>query len=341
MSGNWRTRTLRTVSTGRGIEEGEMDKFNSWETYCAMCDVFEVRFVPGEEIPEKALYFLSEANPHVWADEGSADPAIYSEFRRMFEAAFPEGAAEPWASAEVVKEFLASMQELYRFVDDYSDDPDVDFWAVFDEVTEEMSWPHFFGVEPFVGKVNPKALQDDELALLRSLVGGTMGKYQHGSSVHMGNGVWEYVGVEVDGAMYELSATNVCVAYYKDLEDYCPLRFRKLGEGEEVGLGIVGEAHVDEPVGKAVADVLVCTETEVSYRDERSFSNVDSRAVAFVFEDGDELVLDRGWYFQEMIDILRGPGSIGKVRPDADGHGHEENGHRYRTEHAISWRSLA
>ena len=318
-----------------------MEKFNAWETYCAMCDVFEVRFVPGEDIPEKARYFLSEANPHIWQGETSGDPAIYSEFRQMFEAAFPDGAAQPWESAEVVKDFLVSMQELYRFVDDISDDPDVDFWAVFDEVTEELSWPHFFGIEPFIGKVNPKVFQEDELALLGSLVGGTMGKYQHGSSVHMGNGAWEYVGVEVDEVMYELSATNVCVAYYKDLEDYCPLRFRKLAEDEQVGLGIVGEVHIDEPIGKAISDVLVCTETEISYRDGRALSNIDSRAVAFVFDDGDELVFDRGWFFQEMIEMLRGPGSIEKVEPDEDEAEHESQGHIYRDEHTISWRSLA
>lgn len=316
-------------------------KFGAWDTFCAMYDVFEDKFEPGSDLPEKALYFLSEANPRLWADEGSGDPAIYSEFREMFEKAFPEGAAEPCESADVVEDFLASMQDLYKFVDDISDDPDVDFWAVFDEVTEELSWPHFFGIEPFVGEVNPKKLQGGEVELLRSLIGGSMGKYQHGSNVHMGNGVWEFVGVEVDGVMYELSATNVCVSWYKDLEDYCPLRFRRLADVESVGLGLVGETHVDVPVGKQVADVMVCTEVEASYRDERAGYCVDSRAVAFVFDDGDQLVFDRGWYFQEMIDILRGPDAIRQVKPGEDEDGYEEGGHIYRSEHTIRWESLA
>ena len=147
-----------------------MKKFGAWETYCAMIDVLETRFTPGDDVPEKALYFLSEANPHIWQGEVSGDPAIYSEFRQMFEAAFPEGEAEPGMADDVVKDFLASMQELYRFVDDMSDDSDVDFWAVFDEVTEELSWPHFFGVEPAIGEVNPKVLQDEEIALRRPLI---------------------------------------------------------------------------------------------------------------------------------------------------------------------------
>lgn len=318
-----------------------MKKFGAWETYCAMIEALETRFPPGGDVPEKARYFLSEANPHVWRGETSGDPAIYSEFREMFEAAFPERKAEPGMSDDVVKDFLSSMQELYKFVDDISDDPDVDFWAVFDEITEELSWPHFFGIEPYIGKVNPKVLQCGEIELLRSLIGGTMNRYQHGSSVHMGNGVWEYVGVEVDGAMYELSATNVCVSYYKDLEDYCPLRFRKLAAGESVGIGLVGEVHVDKPVGKVIADVRICNETEISYCDERSYRNVDTRAVAFLFEDGDQLVFDRGWYFQEMIDMLSGPDAINRVEPNEDELGHEENGHFYRDEHSIEWRSLA
>lgn len=135
-----------------------MEKFSAWETYCAMIDVLETRFPSGGDVPEKARYFLSEANPHILQGETSADPAIYSEFRQLFMAAFPEGKAEPGVSDDVVKDFLASMQELYKFVDNISDDPDVNFWVVFDEVTEELSWPHFFGIEPFIGKVNQKVL---------------------------------------------------------------------------------------------------------------------------------------------------------------------------------------
>ena len=318
-----------------------MEKFGAWETYCAMVDVLETRFPPGDDVPEKARCFLSEANPHIWQGEVSADPAIYSEFRQMFEAAFPEGNAEPGVSDDVVKDFLANMQELYRFVDNISDDPDVDFWEAFDEVTEELSWPHFFDIEPAIGKVNPKVLQNGEIELLRSLIGGAMSRYQHGSSVHMGNGVWEYVGIEVDGVMYELSATNVCVSYYKDLEDYCPLRFRRLANGEAVGIGLVGEVHVDKPVGKSIADVLICTETEISHCDERSYRNVDTRAVAFIFEDGDKLAFDRGWYFSEMIGMLRGQDAVERVKPSEDEPGYEEDGHLYRTEHSIEWRSLA
>ena len=173
----------------------------------------------------------------------------------MFDVARPEGVAGPCVSVDVVKGFLSRMQEVYAFVDNISDDPDVDFLAVFDEVTEELSWPHFFGIEPSVGKVNPKVLQPDEFELLNSRVDGTIGRFQHGDNVHQRGGVWEYAGVEVDGVTYELSATNACVSYYKDLEDYCALRFRKLGEGCAINLGIVGESHVDEPIGKVVAAI--------------------------------------------------------------------------------------
>lgn len=54
-----------------------MKEFGPWDTYCAMVDVLETHFPPGVDIPEKARYFLSEANPRIWQGEVSGDPAIY------------------------------------------------------------------------------------------------------------------------------------------------------------------------------------------------------------------------------------------------------------------------
>lgn len=317
-----------------------MKKFGAWETYCAMVDVLETRFPPGDDVPEKARYFLSEANPHIWQGETSGDPAIYIEFREMFERAFSEGKAEPCESADVVEDFLASMQELYEFVDNISDDPDVDFWAVFDEVTEELSWPHFFGVEPFIGVVNPKMLQDAELALLGSLVGGHMDKYQRLYELGAVDRSWKYIDIEVDGTAYQLTATNVCVSQYKDLEDICALRFRRLGEGESAGPGGPKWRMVDEPVGKVINDVLVCTATEIVAWDRRPRRCADTRAIAFVFDDGDQLVFDRSWYFQEDIDILHGSDAMDRVVPDKNQDEHEQDGHLYYETHSLDWHSL-
>ncbi|WP_417118838.1 hypothetical protein [Olsenella phocaeensis] len=315
-----------------------MKEFDAWETFCAMVDVLEVRYHPGDDVPEKARYFLSEANPHLWAGETSADPAIYSEFRQMFEKAFPTGKAEPCQSADVVEEFLRDrMQPLYQFVDNISDDPDVDFWTVFDEVTEEMSWPHFFGIEPFIGTVNPKQLQDGELELLGSLIGKTMGKFQRMRELGGVDTSWEYIGIEVDGVMFQLTATNVCASYYKDLEDMCLLRFRRLEHGESAGPD--GYEMIDELVGTTIRDVLVCTEMERDFEDERMGVCVTTRAVAFVFDD-EQIVFDRNWHFMEDIDIVRGPEAVSSIKPEADVSPFEENGHWFRNEHEISWQSL-
>ena len=316
-------------------------KFGAWDTFCAMYDVFELRFEPGRDLPEKARYFLSEANPHIWQGEVSADPAIYSEFCEVFEKAFPEGVAEPRESADVVEDFLASMQGLYKFVDDISGDSDVDFWKVFDEVTEELSWPHFFGIEPAIGEVNPKALQEDEVELLRSLIGGTMGKFQRLYELGSINRSWEYVSLEVDGSVYELTATNVCVSYYKGLEDFCPLRFRKLADGQAAGPGGADWHMIDEPIGKEIADVLICSEAETVFCDGRPRTCASTRAIALAFVDGEQLVFDRSWYFQEPIDILRGPDAINRVMPDEDEAEYEEEGRLYSETHSIEWCSLA
>lgn len=318
-----------------------MEKFGPWDTYCAMVDVLETRFPTGDDIPEKVRCFLSEANPHIRQGEVSGDPAIYSEFRETFEKAFPEGVAEPCESADVVESFLASMQELYKFVDDISNDPDVDFWIVFDEVTEELSWPHFFGIEPAIGRVNPKVLQDGEAELLRSLVGSTMGKFQRIYELGSVNRSWEYVGLEVSGSLYELSATNVCVSYYKSLEDFCPLRFRKLDSDQAAGPDGTDWHMIDELVGKEIADVLICTETETVSCDGRPRTCTSTRAIAFAFVDGERLAFDRSWYFQEPIDILRGPDAISHVVPDEDEDECREEGRLYSETHSVEWRSLA
>jgi len=176
---------------------------------------------------------------------------------------------------------------------------------------------------------------------LRSLIGGTLGKFQRLYELGSVNRSWEYVGLEVDGSLYELIATNVCVPYYKDLEDFCPLRFCKLDGGRVAGPDGANWHMIDELVGKEIADVLICAETETVSCDGRPRTCVSTRAIAFAFVDGEQLAFDRSWYFQEPIDILRGPDAINRVMPDEDEAEYEEEGHLYSETHSIEWRRLA
>lgn len=42
-------------------------------------------------ISDRLREFVSEANPFIWADKGSADPAVYIEFERAWNEKFGDG----------------------------------------------------------------------------------------------------------------------------------------------------------------------------------------------------------------------------------------------------------
>jgi len=60
--------------------------------------------------------FLSEANPYLWADKGSADPAIWSEFSAAYEKRFPSDDATLEQAHSFVHSYLEGISDEYSKV---------------------------------------------------------------------------------------------------------------------------------------------------------------------------------------------------------------------------------
>ena len=89
---------------------------------------------PGDALRE----FLGDANPFLWADKGSADPAIWIEFERAFSSRFPAGDCADEASLAFVREYLASQGAYYVGV--FPGGDKTPFLELFDKETDLAEW---------------------------------------------------------------------------------------------------------------------------------------------------------------------------------------------------------
>ena len=109
-----------------------------WDVY--LCVFFTLEFAseqmacPGDALRE----FLSDANPFLWADKGSADPAIWIEFEHAFSSRFPDGDCTDEASLAFVREYLASQGAYYVGV--FPDGDTTSFLELFDRETDLAEW---------------------------------------------------------------------------------------------------------------------------------------------------------------------------------------------------------
>ena len=109
-----------------------------WDVY--LCVFFTLEFAseqmarPGDGLRE----FLGDANPFLWADKGSADPAIWIEFERAFSSRFPAGDCADEASLAFVREYLASQGAYYVSI--FPDGDKTPFLELFDKATDLAEW---------------------------------------------------------------------------------------------------------------------------------------------------------------------------------------------------------
>lgn len=88
--------------------------------------------------------YLSEANPYLFKDRGSADPAVWTEFEAAFLKRFPTGYASVEDAHRFVRDYLAGIGDEYsraypgkvRLVDSFLDIAPLDRWS---EVFEPQS----------------------------------------------------------------------------------------------------------------------------------------------------------------------------------------------------------
>lgn len=101
-------------------------------------NMFQALNAAWSETHNRALGdYLSDANPWLWSDKGSADPAVWTEFKSAFEMRFPHGCASPEEAHEFVEDYLAKMSSIYE---EWTDEGPCDFVADFVNTAEPGVW---------------------------------------------------------------------------------------------------------------------------------------------------------------------------------------------------------
>lgn len=88
-------------------------KAHSYQTFVSMFYALDVAF--DEHETERLRSFLSDANPSTWKDGGSADPAVYAEFRKEFDKRFGEQGASPEEAMTFVRNYLDTQNHEYSW----------------------------------------------------------------------------------------------------------------------------------------------------------------------------------------------------------------------------------
>ena len=82
------------------------------QAYLSMFDALDAAW--DERQTERLRTFLSESNPHLWRDGGSADPAVFADFSASFEKSAGAGAS-PESALDFVHRYLEGQNEEYSW----------------------------------------------------------------------------------------------------------------------------------------------------------------------------------------------------------------------------------
>ena len=94
-----------------------------------------------EERSEVLGRYLSDANPFLWEDGKSADPAIWGDFEKRFMGAFPQGCPDACASWTFINAYLLDVSAEYRaMVLKDASCPAEDFSDVFSRIAPMDTW---------------------------------------------------------------------------------------------------------------------------------------------------------------------------------------------------------
>ena len=298
-----------------------MANHTSWEIYRAVYAVLDNAYDAGEKTGMLRA-FLSDANPGIWTDAASADPAVYSRFGELFLERHPLGNADPYAALDVVEEFLKEMENEYAFAKEV---PGEGLWRPFDLMTNLLTWEAFFAEHQ--RNLEPKTFTKDELAALTRLVGKEIGSVVR-SDV-------DRVEIRFDGGICAVRNVYTTVANGKAVDDFCVLR---VGE-EESPSGQEDAIELGASI-RTCRDILIAYAKEVELHDGRPrYSDVHARAVALDF-GGECLVMARQHDILEALDVymVEDPASL-----FSDFHNeepYEEDGTPIETQRSIAWCSV-
>lgn len=103
-------------------------------TYFTLEYVFENQVTKGVALS----HYLGEANPFIWTDKGSADPAIWIEFEQAFDKRFPSGETTDEESLAFVRDYLSKQGPYYIRV--FPGGDETPFLDLFDAETDLSEW---------------------------------------------------------------------------------------------------------------------------------------------------------------------------------------------------------
>ncbi|MFC0265702.1 hypothetical protein [Alloscardovia macacae] len=106
-------------------------RVHSYHTFLSMFYALDAAF--EHKSTERLRLFLSEANPFLWQDEGSADPALYEDFSHAYSRHFGDQGATPEEARAFVRAYLDTQNSEYSWVDG-------NLVSAFDSVATAQLW---------------------------------------------------------------------------------------------------------------------------------------------------------------------------------------------------------
>lgn len=111
----------------------------AYDTFVNMYYALDAAF--EERSSDRLREFVSESNPFLWKDKGSADPAVYIEFERAWKKELGDGQVTPSEARRFVRAYLKAQDE-----GEYAFAPagEVTLVGAFDSIADEKSWEETF-----------------------------------------------------------------------------------------------------------------------------------------------------------------------------------------------------
>lgn len=152
----------------------------------------------------------------------------------------------------------------------------------------------------------------EEINLLVGMIGKVFEKYRCDEFVFSPT-VYQIVGLYVGGKTYALLNEAHPLDYFGDIDDVSAIGVQEIPE-DAIGSHIVGGVLTETPIGEAIEDILVVTDTEYMSKDGEDLFRYDfTAAIVFVLPDR-QVVFERDCWFSEDFLVYRGPHAIDMIK---------------------------
>lgn len=167
-------------------------------------------------------------------------------------------------------------------------------------------------------KIQNSCLTNEEILIIKSLIGKVMIKYRHdefllGKDIIVGNAEF-FIGNKV----YAVTNYPHFCPFFGQADDVCDIRFKEI-EAEYAKSYCLDTQQIDFPLEKKIKDIIVANDKIDQYKGkELLFTYLFTRAIIFVFDDV-QIGFEKDNWMQELIIVKKGTDIVSRLQdPNAE-----------------------